>query len=386
MRAVKRNPNIKKIILIPGSKSYANRALIRASVKKYICTIQNVPQARDTLNLIQCLKNIGLKIQKRDGQLEVINSFPECEIPSPKPIKLDTGDGGTTNRFLIPLLAMGKNEYHLYPKGKIMERPMDDFQKYLDSFEKRSHYFKIQGPWQKQTVQVNCSVTTQIASAFMLTNNSTQILNQDQMAFAPYLTMTQNVIQNFDHTYFINADWSSAAFPLVFATLTGSVQMTNLKKIDCNQADSSILKVLEQVGVKYHFSNTGLTVQKHLKRPFQWNCKHTPDIFPALAFLASYLEGESTLCGLDNLKYKESNRLRECIQLLKTFGVSYRIKQNCLIIKGCKPHQKVEHITTAQDHRLIMTAYLFLRLNGGGKLNHASEVEKSFPEFFDTME
>ena len=35
---------------------------------------------------------------------------------------------------------------------------------------------------------------------------------------------------------------------------------------------------------------------------------------------------------------------------------------------------------------MVMTAYLFLRFNGGGVLFNEDEVEKSFPEFFKVME
>jgi 5-enolpyruvylshikimate-3-phosphate synthase len=35
------------------------------------------------------------------------------------------------------------------------------------------------------------------------------------------------------------------------------------------------------------------------------------------------------------------------------------------------------------DHRLVMTAALFLRAHNGGRLPHPEAVRKSFPNFFE---
>ena len=386
MRKVAKNPRISGAIFIPGSKSYANRALIRASIKKNQCIIKNIPRARDTLNLIRCLKQIGLDIKEGDDNIVIFNSFPECEIPSSLPVKLKTGDGGTTNRFLIPLLALGKNEYQLYPEGRMLERPMGEFEKYFDSFERKEDHFKIQGPMPRKSVQIDCSFTTQVASAFALAGHDVQTFNSTTVTPSSYLLMTEGVMQNFKHEYYVMADWSSAAFPLVFAALTGEVQIRSFQEIDSNQADGLIMRVLEQVGVQYQFSPQGLIVKKKLQCPFQLDCRYSLDLFPALVFLASYLDGESTLTGLDNLKYKESDRLSECIWLLDIFDVPHKLEQGKLTIRGKRPDNKSRSIRTAEDHRLVMAAYLFLRLNGGGTLAHSVQVAKSFPEFFDVME
>ena len=382
MKVVAKNSDIQKSILIPGSKSYANRALIRASVKEEPCLIKNVPRARDTRYLIQCLKDVGLDIREQGHKLEVTNSFPRCEKKSPAPIPLQTGDGGTTNRFLIPLLALGTNRYHLLPDGKIMQRPFDP----LPVLEMGADHFKIQGPWPSDTVQVDCSRTTQMASALMLVGHDVQIANPEQIASLPYLEMTRNVMENFSREYTVGPDWSSAAFPSVFAAIAGSVCLENIKEPDPHQADSALLEVLQQVGARCSFSDRGLEISAQDKCPFHYDCKNSPDLFPALTFLASYLEGTSTLTGFDNIKLKESDRLSECLHLLDSFGVSYRLGGDELAIEGGKPIKQVKNITTAKDHRIVMVAYLFLRFNAGGTLLHPEEVAKSFPEFFAIME
>ena len=374
---VQRKIHIKQSISLPGSKSYANRSLIQASLKKEPCQITNLPQAKDTLNLIQCLKEVGLII----NQNTVFNSFPDCETSSNTPIKIKTGEGGTTNRFLIPFLALGKNEYHLYPEGKMKSRPMEEFKKHLPSFQHKGNYFKIKGPHSPRTIKVNCQLTTQFASAFALSGYDIFIDDKP----SPYFEMTKKIIANKTHLYQVNPDWSSASFFIVLAALAGKIHFKDLQSLDPCQADSSIIYILRQIGSTYTLSSEGLFVEKNLKHPFHWDCSTCPDIFPPLVFLASYLEGTSTLTGFEKLPYKESNRLEECLKLMDSFNITHSLKGDTLSIHGGKADQQKRTILTAPDHRMIMTAYLFLRFNGGGELHHFKRVDKSFPEFFNLI-
>ncbi|MCY4644629.1 MAG: hypothetical protein OXB88_08440 [Bacteriovoracales bacterium] len=383
IKRIERNPIFQKAISIPGSKSYANRALILAALSKDPCHIKGLPKALDTLDLIACLKRIGLQIHEGKDGLTIDRSFPSCETPSKTPIRLDSGEGGTTNRFLIPLLALGQNEYLLYPDPQVMKRPMDEFQRHIKSFEKKNDHFRIKGPQSSHSLKLGRSPTTQIASAFSLVGYDVQI--PPSLPSLPYFLMTQEMVRLFDKEFCVPPDWSSAAFPLAFAALAGSVQIENIKAQDPLQADSALLGVLDQVGCDYEWNSKGLHIKKALKRPFVFDCTHSPDLFPALSFLASYLDGESSITGLQNLKYKESDRLEEGIKLLSIFGIPYHLEGHTLRILGQKPDQRARSVTTAKDHRLVMTAYLFLRLNGGGTLEPAHAVEKSFPEFFDLM-
>ena len=101
---VSANP-FKKIVNIPTSKSYANRILILASLCPKEVSIKNLPQSTDVVKLISCLKKVGVLFQEEGNITKVINSFPDCETDDDDPILLETGDGGTTNRFLLSFLG-----------------------------------------------------------------------------------------------------------------------------------------------------------------------------------------------------------------------------------------------------------------------------------------
>ena len=64
-------------VSVPGSKSYANRALIIASLTKSSVTLHNVTSFDDTIAMINSLKDLGIIINQKDGDTVVANSIFE---------------------------------------------------------------------------------------------------------------------------------------------------------------------------------------------------------------------------------------------------------------------------------------------------------------------
>ena len=115
--------NFKESVQVPTSKSVSNRLLILAAITPGEVTINDLGDSTDVNTLLRLLEELGLVISRDKNQVVIKNSFPDCEKESNKPIRLETGDGGTTNRFLSQLLALGKNKYQLISTEKFKERP-----------------------------------------------------------------------------------------------------------------------------------------------------------------------------------------------------------------------------------------------------------------------
>ena len=115
-----------KDVCVPSSKSYSNRALIVGAISSETVHINNLSESTDVLNMLSCFKKLGILYEQKQSSIDITTSFPDCEVLSEKPVYLQTGDGGTTNRFLIPLLALGKNIYRITASEKMAERPMDE--------------------------------------------------------------------------------------------------------------------------------------------------------------------------------------------------------------------------------------------------------------------
>ncbi|EQC46842.1 3-phosphoshikimate 1-carboxyvinyltransferase [Bacteriovorax sp. Seq25_V] len=399
---VSKNRNFDKVISIPTSKSFANRALILASICKDPVVINEISESSDVKNLIKCLRQVGLDIEESESSVIVKNSFPSCEYEtsSEEIVDILTGDGGTTNRFLIPLLALGKNRYNLIPSEKMKDRPMDEMDKILrdlsvDVVRNEHTWFTLQGPLKlhKHVIEVDCSISTQFATglALVLDQFHAEVEPLNLSTSTPYWEMTLNLIERFrtERVFDNPVDFSSLGYPLAFAATAGEVRVTNCRGIDRYQADSIIIKLLENLGVSLSFERDGINV-RHVGRlsGFQLDCFDCPDLIPTLCFLAAYAEGNTIIRGVEVLKYKECDRLEEMLHMLAEFKVeAYHDEEtDSLIIVGREPIEEEVDYNPPVDHRMAMVAYLFQRYNGGGKLFNYHSVDKSFNTFFDIME
>jgi len=394
------NRDFKKNIKVPTSKSFANRALILAAISDEEVTLHSMPESSDVKNMIRCLRQVGLDIEENEDSVVVKNSFPECEIPQEDIISLETGDGGTTNRFIIPLLALGENCYSLVPSEKMVDRPMDELDEVLNSLgvaviRDEQNWFALKGPYDidRLVVEVDCSRSTQFATglALSLSKLDVDVEPVNLVTSTPYWEMTVNMICNFREgaVFDVPVDFSSLSYPLALAALNGDLLVQNCKGIDRFQADSAMIYILEELGVELAFSFDGLNVKGLPSiKSFEKDCRDCPDLVPTLCFLASYAQGETRLSNVDVLRHKECDRLAEMQRMLENFGVIYRYEKDSdtLLIEGREPGDYVVDYSPPVDHRMVMVAYLFQRFNGGGMLANAGCVAKSFPDYFDVMD
>jgi 3-phosphoshikimate 1-carboxyvinyltransferase len=391
-----------KEIVLPTSKSHANRALIIGAIKGNNFRIDHVPNSTDVLSMIESLKTIGLKIKIQSDSLIFLNSFPSCESEtSGDIIDLSTGDGGTTNRFLAALVALGKKTYRFHPTEKMSERPIAELARSLGELKvsvknSSESWLEIKGPAKfsdETSVEVDCSESTQFASALMLAffQSSLTIKTKNIISSETYLAMTRAILKEVAHknSYNIPVDFSSLSYPVALAITTGRVLIRNCHGIDTLQADAQFIDLLKSIGADVRFSDEGLVATKSaLLKPFNADAAIYPDLVPTLAFMASTIKGKSVISNLAVLKQKESDRLSEIINILNIFKVNYQYNEASdeLEITGETPKSEEVEIKTARDHRMVMLAYLFLRIHSGGVLHEVDCIKKSFPQFLETME
>ena len=391
-----------KEIVLPTSKSHANRALIVGAIKGNNFRIDHVPSSTDVISMIESLKIIGLKIKIQSDSLIFLNSFPDCESETAgEIIDLNTGDGGTTNRFLAALVAHGKKTYRFHPTEKMSERPIAELSRSLGELNvsvknSKDCWLEIKGPAkfsEGASLEVDCSESTQFASALMLAffQNSLNIETKNIISSETYLSMTRAILKEVAHknSYNIPVDFSSLSYPVALAVATGRVLIRNCHGIDTLQADAQFIELLKSIGADVRFSDEGLVATKSvLLKPFTADAAIYPDLVPTLAFVASTIKGKSVISNLAVLKQKESDRLSEIINILNIFKVNYEYIETSdeLEINGDTPKSEEVEIKTARDHRMVMLAYLFLRSHSGGVLHEVDCIKKSFPNFLEVME
>lgn len=384
---------------VPTSKSYGNRLLILGALSKEEICIKNIPLSTDVETLIRCLKEIGLEIEVLDNQIKIKNSFPDCEPKNEldELLELETGDGGTTNRFLLGLLALGSRPYKMKMKGDMRSRPMFEMENALINsgcqVENNDGDIFIQGPIQAKAgvLPIDSSQSTQFITALKMIEpyaSGIKFEPEGMETSQLYYEMTLSLIERMkkETTITIPVDFSSLGYPIAAGLTLGEVQISNCSEVDPFQADSILIKLVEKMGGDISFGSEGLKVtSKNELGPLDVDCGGFPDLVPTLAYLCSYAKGTSHLRNLEVLTYKESDRFEEIKKLLTLFEVDYSEDGYNLTIQGKKNSCGAKEYFPKPDHRMVMVGYLFMRKNSGGTLHHTEHVAKSYGNFFSQM-
>ena len=109
------------------------------------------------------------------------------------------------------------------------------------------------------------------------------------------------------------------------------------------------------------------------------------DEIPIIAILAACAEGTTIIRNAEELKVKESNRLRIMVDELTAMGCDIEETEDGMIIHGGKPlHGAV--IDSRLDHRIAMSfAVAGLAAEGTTQLLRADCVNISYPNFYEEL-
>lgn len=395
-----------KTITVPTSKSRANRYLICGAICKEEVVIENIPESTDVLKMIEMLRKINLDIFHQGTTVTIKNSFPNCEVDSEDNIRLDTGDGGTTNRFLISLLALGRNTYELWPEGRIRSRPIKELVTPLIELgvdfypgTKKTFWMCITGPATPepgQRIEIDCEKSSQFASSLYMVLNQAgvnlELLNLENSEV--YFEMTRSIVNEFKkgrRSFKVPIDFSGVSYPLAMAAHHGYVKVANYTEIDPFQPDSVMLSILEKAGAEVKKGPGGLEVRNVGRlKGLELDCRQFPDLVPTLAYLFAYAEGKTELKNLSTLAHKESHRIDEILKLFQMFKIEAKYNDliDVMTIQGNPDRHLGDevHYDAPEDHRMIMVAYLFMKHNNGGTISNTHHVNKSFPGYFELMD
>jgi len=390
---------VERDILIPTSKSFANRILILAALSSKDIEIKHLPPSSDVKTMLRLFREIGLNVIEELDSVTIKGSFPACEKEE-STCHLDTGDGGTTNRFILGMLSRGKRKYILKAEGHMLVRPMKGLVHVLESlgtsiYRDKTGQIHVQGKEINEgKYLVDCSETTQYLSSLLLSYS-----NVDKVCFetvelsssSGYVGLTENIVANFYNNnksvIYCPIDSSSLSYPLALSCLHGKLTLRNCHEIDPFQADSIIIDHLKSMGAKISLiPGVGLVCQKSVLKGIDFDGGQCPDIVPTLAFLASFATGETKISNIEILRHKECDRIASLLSILKSFDVKHIYKNEILHIWGhSRKITKEVNLEVPADHRMVMIGALFLYSHSGGSINNSHHIAKSYPSFFKSL-
>jgi 3-phosphoshikimate 1-carboxyvinyltransferase len=109
------------------------------------------------------------------------------------------------------------------------------------------------------------------------------------------------------------------------------------------------------------------------------------DELPVLAVLAARAEGETVVRGAEELRAKESDRIRVMVDNLRAIGVDAEELPDGFIVRG-SDRPLAGHVRTHHDHRIAMSFGVLGALPGAElEIEAPGIVDVSFPGFWETV-
>lgn len=405
-----------------GDKSISHRAVMFSSISKGHNKISNFLMGEDCLSTISCFRKMGVDIQI-DGKDVYVKGNGLYGLQRPKEI-LDVGNSGTTIRLMMGILAGNKFDATLIGDNSIAKRPMkrvtDPLRLMGCNIEGKddANYtpIKIYGGDLKAIDYHMPVASAQVKSALILASlyaNDTSFIyekvksrNHTEIMLKSFgadinvenLKISVNPVNElFSQDIYVPGDISSAAFIIVSALITKGSEVI-IKNVGLNETRTGIIDVVKNMNGNIEIINERLVggelVGDLLVRHTKDLCATTIDKdiiprlideIPVIAVLATQAEGTTIIKDAQELKVKESNRIKSMVENLKILGADIEELEDGMIIKG-KSKLNGGKIKTFKDHRIAM-AFSTLNLISDEKIKLDDEdcINVSFPGYFDLI-
>jgi len=119
-------------VVVPGSKSITNRALILSALSGSSVLIHNALISDDTLLMVDALKSLGFPVDVDAKTSTMAVEGRSGTIPNSSAV-INVGNAGTVARFLTAMLCLHPHgSYRLDGSSSMRKRPMKEL---LDSLE-----------------------------------------------------------------------------------------------------------------------------------------------------------------------------------------------------------------------------------------------------------
>ena len=405
-----------------GDKSISHRAVMFSSISKGHNKISNFLMGEDCISTISCFRKMGVDIQI-DGKDVYVKGNGLYGLKRPKEI-LDVGNSGTTIRLMMGILAGNKFDATLIGDNSIAKRPMkrvtDPLRLMGCNIEGKddANYtpIKIYGGDLKAIDYHMPVASAQVKSALILASlyaNDTSFIyekvksrNHTEIMLKSFgadinvenLKISVNPVNElFSQDIYVPGDISSAAFIIVSALITKGSEVI-IKNVGLNETRTGIIDVVKNMNGNIEIINERLVggelVGDLLVRYTKDLCATTIDKdiiprlideIPVIAVLATQAEGTTIIKDAQELKVKESNRIKSMVENLKILGADIEELEDGMIIKG-KSKLNGGKIKTFKDHRIAMAfSTLNLIYDEKIKLDDEDCINVSFPGYFDLI-
>lgn len=412
-------PELKGEINALSSKNYTTRYMLVAALAEGTSTIRFPAHSEDSDAMRRCIRDLGAELIE-EGDTMTIRGFGR----HPKPVsELNVGNAGAVLRFLMSVAAFCPEItfVNTYPDS-LGKRPHNDLIAALEQMNVSITHndgklpITIRGGQPRGgRIRVSGNVSSQFLSSLLF---MTPLLDEDSeievlhdLKSKVVVGQTLEVIaqagikieasddlmffrvpggQRYEaKEYIVQGDYPGSAAVLAAAAVTHSdVRVLRLAE-ESKQGERAVIDVLKAMEVPLTHQDGIVHVQGNGRlKAVEFDGDHFTDAVLAMVAAAVFAEGTSRFYNVENLRYKECDRITDYVAELRKAGADVEERQSEIIVHG-KP-EGVEggvEIDAHFDHRVIMALTVVgLRAKKGLTIRDAHHVAKSYPHYFEHLQ
>lgn len=416
-------------IVLPGSKSISNRALLLAALSSGTTTLKNLLDADDTQVMRKALRQLGLSVSDQADNVCVVEG---CGGKFPvQNADLFMGNAGTAIRPLTAALAMQGGNYRLSGVPRMHERPIRDLVDGLRQVGAKIDY-ELQVGYPpikiiaadiaiKDVVKVRGDVSSQFLTSLLMAlplvaREPVKIEVIGELISRPYIDITLKLMSRFgvkvacpdaqsfvipaktaDTVYrspgvlLVEGDASSASYFLALGAIGGGPVRVLGVGSESIQGDVAFADALALMGAKISSGEDWIEVAGVKNANGKLNgitidCTEIPDAAMTLAVAALFAEGPTRLNNIASWRVKETDRIAAMAKELKKVGAIVEEGADYIVVQAPQSlsswKSPSEGIDTYDDHRMAMCFSLAAFGPNALLINDPNCVAKTFPTYF----
>jgi 3-phosphoshikimate 1-carboxyvinyltransferase len=407
-------------VRMPGDKSVSHRYAMLAAIAEGPSEIHGFSASADCRSTLECLEQLGVRIDRRDEVLTIQGAGLAGLKPSAG--LLDAGNSGTTMRMLAGILAGQPFRSVLTGDASLSRRPMkrviDPLTRMgarIQSAEGGLPPLEIEGgtlkPIRYELPVPSAQVKSAVLLAGLFAEGETEVIEPVATRDHTEIALEQMgadisrrgrtiAVRGYarleGRKLYVPGDISSAAFFLVAALLVPESNLV-IENVGLNPTRTAILDLLAPMGgrvrvLNVEMVNGELLGNLHVEASKLQGGEIPPetvpgliDELPVLAVLGTQTEQGLAFHGAAELRVKESDRIAVVAENLRRMGAEVEEFPDGLRVAGQQKLRGAE-IETRGDHRIAMAFTVAgLIADGPTLIRDSACVDVSFPDFFETL-
>lgn len=412
-------------VAVPGDKSISHRYAILGAIAEGRTAVENFSASRDCQSTLTCLQNLGVPIET-EGNRVFIEGVGLDGLREPV-TTLDAENSGTTIRILSGVLAGTKFVTTITGDTSLQKRPMrriiEPLTKMGATIEARDGNYpplRIAGkkltPIDYRLPVASAQVKSCVLMAGLYADGETVVCEPTKTRDHTEIALRQfgaEVAVQDDRVSvkgrpllrgvdaYVPGDLSSSAFFIVAALLLPGSELV-IKNVTLNPTRLGIVRLLQSLGARITLapdSETRSEPKGHIAVKYSDALFDAPrleihgamvpdliDEIPILCVLGTQLKNGLALRDAQELRVKESDRIRAMAENLRQIGADVQERPDGMVIAGGRKLTGGE-VSSYGDHRIAMT-FAVANLIAGGTITIADKecVNVSFPGFFQALD